>query len=499
MVDLRPSDWRNHTLEIWAFHTPLAIAIVIFYFWTALSNGQNPTGDSNNYYPMLATAFIKGQLYLDKVPPAELSRLADPYDPVLNKSYRLHDASFYHGKYYLYFGPTPAVFLFVPYRLIVHGDLPQPISVALFCSAGFLFSAVLFLLVAQDHFGSAALWLKQGCLLGLGLGNICPFLLRRPDVYEVAISCAFAFLQLGFLFFYIGMRNPPAAPAWLIAAMVCIGTSVGARPTYAFASLVFYTVGVFSIWKTCKDGSWKRSAALLAAPLLVIGIVLSWYNWARFGNPLEFGLQYQLASIEMGKIGFFYLDNAAFNLWFNFLAPLTWTETFPFVDAFQPDIYIGHYYGLEKVAGMFQVTPILLFGLAVLPFYRREVRSGLGQPLLFILLLLAGSAAAIFAPLLFVSGATFRYFVDFVPACLLLACLMVCHLYCLPSKGKFKQCCFNTVTIILLLVSCSNAVLLSFTGYYNFFRSGDPDGYAAVAAFFSPLEWLFKTLHHWFA
>src|SRR5207248_6297600 len=47
-----------------------------------------------------------------------LLALADPYDPAQNAPYRLHDASLYHGRYYLYFGPTPVALLYLPLRAV---------------------------------------------------------------------------------------------------------------------------------------------------------------------------------------------------------------------------------------------------------------------------------------------------------------------------------------------------------------------------------------------
>jgi hypothetical protein len=476
-----------------------------------LSNGTNPASLSNFYYPLLSQALINHHLYLDIEPKPELLTLADPYDPSLNEAYRLHDASLYHGKYYLYFGPTPALCLFVPYRLITHDDFPQKLAVPLFCSAGFLLSVMLFVTILRDSFQPVSLWLKQGCVLSLGMANICPFLIRRPDVYEVAIGCAFAFLQLTFLLFYLAIRNPHSSLRWLILASVCIGASVGARPNYILAAGLFCAFAIGLAWKNSAGNRGSGWIALFSlVPIVLIGLLIAWYNDLRFGNPLEFGQRYQLAGVEMAKISFFRLDNAPYNIWYNFFSPLCSIAKFPFVDAVQPvgpsgNFYAlqkvkgifqlgGNFYGLEKVAGMFQMSPVTVFALTLPLLYTRHAGKPVDRPLLLTLMFLAGSVVAIAGPLMFISGATMRYMVDFVPTFVFLACIMLCHFHFLSRRTRFKRWLFNGFVAMMLLVGCGNGLFLSFTGYYNFLQLGDPNAYAALAEFFHPLECLSKAI-----
>src|SRR5437868_9122634 len=60
---------------------------------------------------MLADAFRPGQASLLVQPKPELLALKNPYDAKANRDLRLHDAVLYHGKYYLYWGPLPALLL----------------------------------------------------------------------------------------------------------------------------------------------------------------------------------------------------------------------------------------------------------------------------------------------------------------------------------------------------------------------------------------------------
>jgi hypothetical protein len=496
-------------MEVGLVIIPSVILVISIYFWTAWSNGANPVSISNSYYPLLARGLVNHHLYLDIEPRRELLELANPYDPVLNESYRLHDASLYHGKYYLYFGPTPAICLFVPYFLLTGHDFPQKIAVPLFCSAGFLFSVLLFLLVLSNTFRETSLWLKYGCLLSLGLANICPFLIRRPDVYEVAIACAFTFLQLGFLLFYLAMRNAERSLLWLVLASSSLGASVGARPNCVLAGGVFCALAIVLAgkrplvdrgWPVRPPGKSKWAVVCSIGPMVLTGLLVAWYNAARFGNPLEFGQRYQLAGVEMGSFSFFQLDNFAYDMWYNFFSPVSYRPEFPFVDAVQPKMFSSHQYGLEKVAGMFLVSPVTIFSLAFPVLYARHAIRGWDRALLVTLILMAGSVVAIVCPLLFVSGATMRYLVDFVPTVVILGCLMLCHFDCCCNrKSRRKRWLFNGFVVMILLVSCADGLFLSFTGYSNLFQVGDPAGYAAVAKFFQPFEFLFEAIHGLFS
>ena len=62
----------------------------------------------NNYYNLLAEGFRKGQLNLTTSPSEELLAKANPLDAT-NQSLWLWDVSIYGGKYYLYWGPVPAI------------------------------------------------------------------------------------------------------------------------------------------------------------------------------------------------------------------------------------------------------------------------------------------------------------------------------------------------------------------------------------------------------
>src|SRR5213079_593487 len=85
------------------------VFVVYFYFATQGSwkfSGDDPEKIS---YPMLADAFLHGHTYLPVDPASELLALPNPYDTEAHAKLALVDASLYRDRYYLYFGPAPAL------------------------------------------------------------------------------------------------------------------------------------------------------------------------------------------------------------------------------------------------------------------------------------------------------------------------------------------------------------------------------------------------------
>ncbi|HEX3728511.1 MAG TPA: hypothetical protein VHV47_01815, partial [Opitutaceae bacterium] len=110
----------------WIWAAAILAVAAWFYLWTA-TTGANPlsfTLQSDDLYNRLADGFLHGRLSFLDQPPPELAQLSNPYDPAQNAPYvRYHDVSYFHGRYYLYFGPTPLLLL-VPWRALTHTYLP---------------------------------------------------------------------------------------------------------------------------------------------------------------------------------------------------------------------------------------------------------------------------------------------------------------------------------------------------------------------------------------
>src|SRR4029078_5413766 len=65
---------------------------------------------------------------------------------------KLHDASLYANKFYLYFGPLPVLTLYIPCKLITGYYPPDCFAVFLFLSMGFLICYGLLWRIKKNYF-----------------------------------------------------------------------------------------------------------------------------------------------------------------------------------------------------------------------------------------------------------------------------------------------------------------------------------------------------------
>ncbi|HEV8073378.1 MAG TPA: hypothetical protein VGP21_04530, partial [Opitutaceae bacterium] len=317
--------------------------ILAFYAWTArptVRQMYDISDPADAYYNLLVQGFQSGQLNLKQEAPPGLARLADPYDPAANTAYRegshLHDLSYYNGKLYLYYGVTPTLVLFWPYAALTGHYLFHKQAVAIFCSLGFLASVALLCALRRRYFQEVSGAVVAVCALALGLATCVPAMLQRPDVYEVAISCAYAMVMLALVGIWRALHDPARRCWWLAAASLAYGLAVGARPNVLFGAIVLLAPVVHA-WSSERDRRrWSIAARLLAAavvPIALIGSGLMFYNYLRFDSPLDFGMSYALAAVkERALPHMFSLKYLWFNFRIYFLQPLHWHGSFPFVD-----------------------------------------------------------------------------------------------------------------------------------------------------------------------
>jgi hypothetical protein len=132
---------------------------------------------ADTYYNLLAQGFRAGQLNLKKDVPPGIAQLTDPYDRTANKRYAVLDLSYYKGKFYLYFGVTPAVVLFWPYVALTGHYLSQKDAALIFCVVGFLVGMGLLCALWRRYFAEVSVAVVAACALALGLATFVPVLL----------------------------------------------------------------------------------------------------------------------------------------------------------------------------------------------------------------------------------------------------------------------------------------------------------------------------------
>ena len=341
-------------------------ACALLAFWIAMGAARledNPHGDAWHHYEYLAEGFLHGHTYLSVAPEPGLLKLKDPYDPETNAHYRLGDATLFGGKYYLYFGPTPALVM-LPWRIVTGHPFPQRLAVAAFAVAGLAALALLLLGVRKRHFPSLSAVALGGILVVAFHASWLPVTLRRPAVWELPIVAAVACLWWA-IFFLWKFHDSGGGARWAVAGGTAIVLLMGSRVTFVFAAgaitLLFLTPG-FGIGPK-GTRSWN-GALIVAALAFAGGVALLFYNHERFGKWLEFGQTFQLWGGDERQVQHFSVRYLPYNAWVYLLSMPEFGPYFPFLHPFwSADRPVGHL-GTDEIYGVLFMMPIHLAGFA---------------------------------------------------------------------------------------------------------------------------------------
>lgn len=466
--------------------TALALGSVIWFFhWTVRTSGGFGTPGEEDYYNFLVRGWRSGHLYMSKEPRPEMLALADPYDPAQNAAVRMGDASYFRGRYYLYFGAAPAALVMMPYHVLTGKELGTTTVIFGFCATGFLACSVLWLAVRRRYFRESALWVAPGGVLMLGLSTHLLVLLRRPLVWELPISTCYAMTMLALLAVYAALhgRRPIIA---LGLAGISLGLAAGARPTYVFSTVMLLP----ALWgiRRARGRIWRRAGLAAAAGFGVCVLVILAHNYARFGNPLEFGQNYQLSGIYESKADHFRAAYLPRNLFIYFSQSVRWSPELPFMfaEALKTEGAVG-YHGRfnEGVAGLLVTFPFI--GLA--PAFLLAVR-GRQTEALPPLRAMIGAVVFFFLTMLAVVGSYFlatpRYAADFAPALALMAAFGWLGLERWARESGWHKVTTPVIALICLATAVA-AVLVSLEYHGRLLRLLQPQLWADMEGFFNSL------------
>jgi hypothetical protein len=371
------------------------------------------------YYPLQVEGWLQGRLDLPMPVPPGLLALPAPHDPKANATYRfgergVHDLTLFNNRLYMYWGPTPAVVAFLPWRLLTHTALPTPWAAWLFVFGGWLASATLLVQLARRCFPNLGSPVVFGALLALGICNWGVVVLRRGDVYETAIAAGSFFVAVAWccLAECLWTASGPRRAAWLTAAGIAYGLAVGARPNLIVGTGVL----LIPLLTGRRDGQrWTHAAGALLQ-VAAAGAALLLLNYLRFGNLLDFGQRNQLAGVPLAHAAFFSADYALFNARTYLFSLPRWGEYFPFIFPPANDALPTGYMGTESAYGLFTTLPFLWLG-GLVWFGRTERRVVTLAAILLV------SFVSAFVVLLGFVGAATRYELELAPALALLAAI----------------------------------------------------------------------------
>jgi len=356
---------------------------------------------TERYYSALTEGFLRGRLDMPYPVDPRWKGVSNAYDFAAREraglAWEMWDASFYNGKFYLYFSPVPVLLFYLPFRLVSGGSPPDSLAATFFAAWAFLLSVAF---VRRALSGRSTLVPFPVWVLVLGLANIAPYALRVVRTYEVAAMAGMA-MTATFAFALLRWMDQPSARR-AVSVSVWLGLAIATRPNLAV--LLILPIVVFR-----RD---RRAAIAALIPLVVISGALGAYNYARFGNPLELGMTYQISYVPMWRVAPCSLCSVPEAIRFVngvvhyvFWAP-HFTSEFPFVapqkNVMDPAVSFAG--GPEDVVGIGALNPLTL--LAAFLVLAIPSRRGVGSAMAGAWLVLFGLATC--------RWFTARYALDFM-------------------------------------------------------------------------------------
>jgi len=476
---------------IWKYRfiIPAVGFVLIVYVWF-ISLGLWTTWPARSaYYSLLAQGFLKHELSLPVEPSKELLALSNPYDPAQHIAVEVPpDFSLYKGKFYLYWGPVPALIL-AALKLLIPKDLPDLYLVFGFSCGLFLWQTQLVISIWDRYFQSLPKWILVMLLLLVGLSVPSAWMLGRAEIYEAAILGGQFFVMAGFSAALSAVMRKPSADFKLVIAGISWSLAIGTRLTLILPISFLMLMVIYQIWMngTVSPKILLRKALYLGSPVLIGVALLAWYNWARFGSPSETGFTYQLAGTYIQKHLHEVMSYRYFvqNIYNYFLVPPQIHDQFPFVfsnggniQSILPFLDLPDFYNTNPVTGLIYIVPFIFFSaLSVVkrkPLHRTGIQPPETDPhFVWLTRTLVGCILIALVFLLVFFWAAMRYVMDFMPMLMLLSIIGYCQGYT-SAKARGWERYMVAAGILIVGLSISVSLLLGISSSLKLFERKNP-------------------------
>lgn len=247
---------KPHNIRLSSVTVRLSVPFTFAAILTGLLAGGNLFFPDASQYRGLAESFLQGKLYFLSMPGG------------------WGDTALFQGRYYWPLGILPAVFIMPLVRLgIYHQGL---LSLIFVLGVFYLcFRLAQKLGYSRDN----ACWLALAFCYGTAFVAVAAVPLSWP--YAQVVTVFFLFLAINE---FVGRRR-----FGIVGFM--IGLAAASRPLAVFNAVAF--CGAIMVCPVNVKHKVTSLAAFAGSLSLIIALI-AWYNYARFGDPLEFGYRYQL-------------------------------------------------------------------------------------------------------------------------------------------------------------------------------------------------------------
>jgi hypothetical protein len=462
----------------------LLVAVCFFYGFIG-SAGMPDWPVYGVYHDLQANGFLNGHLSLPIQPDPHLLHAKNPYD-YSNVNYWWLDASFYKGKYYMYWGPVPALCdAAVKWVLGIRASLGDQYLAVFFHCMTFWCGALLVERLVTRLFSSRARGFVALGALVFAFANPSPHGVATASTYQTAIIAAQAWLCFGLIFAFdaVWHAGTPAARWWRLAlAGFGWALSLGSRASMMPAIALLIPLAALAEAWPCRSRlrRFVLGALLLGAPVAAASIGLLKFNELRFDNWFEFGSKVQLSAFPIRFSPVYIVAN----LYSYTFRPWALSCEFPYLDqvwnmgkaAFPRGFPLpSDYEVLEPVVGWALAVPLawlLPFAFAFAPRpWRPAGRRDRAYLFCLLAFVILSSATGLITLLIY--GATMRYLADVSSGIVLLGVLGACalrfHRWGLASPRAVTGLvgALSSATIVI-------GLLLGYQGYNRHFHTYNP-------------------------
>lgn len=322
---------------------------------------------TNEQYRLLTDSFLDGRVDVNLEVDEKLKNLENPYDISQRLKEEVNckfDVAYYKNKYYIYFGAAPVVLYYLPFKLLTGTYIKD--SIVNTINFTILSISIIFLLykIIKDNFTKTPI-LFFG-LLSIFAIDTCGTLtlLAEPLIYTIPILCALAYSLLGITLWTYSIKQDKTVNSLLaFLGSLAIGIAIGSRPQFGlfafFAFIIF-----FDQIKDIKHNIKPFVSAII--PFIIVGSLMMYYNYARFGSLFDLGANYNLTFNDMTKRGM-KISRVGDGIFFYLLQPISITAVFPYITQVPfATKYVGMLIHEFSFGGLFCINPITILSLFII-------------------------------------------------------------------------------------------------------------------------------------
>lgn len=306
----------------------------------------------DHYTTTYQEALMNGKLELE-LKNISFEEVENIYDYSQRQSYQVPwDVSYYNEKFYMYFGVLPTLIMGL-FHLKTHQ------TAMIFSIISAIFFALLIKKIIEHYTPKCSPKLKLLMIVFALFNSRLLLLIPRTRYYELIIICGFCFSVIGLYFYLLFKENKKIRYLFLGSLGLCLAV------TCRSGMLLISLIGLLLIIKDLNN----KNFIYYFTPYIIIGSILMYMNYIRFGNIFDFGIKYQLTVIDHHYLK---LDiNNIINGIYTYLFKMpNFIPEFPYITNNISMInYNGFYFNTSTGNGL---LPMSMLGL-VLPFVYKKI------------------------------------------------------------------------------------------------------------------------------